>query len=65
MSESELYAAAIVAEKFWMHTDHIRNSIQSALRIAWIDGGLSAIETYEAELLAKNPAPSTPKGLDL
>jgi hypothetical protein len=65
MSASELYAATIVTEKFWMHNDHIRNSIQSALRIAFIDGALSMRAELSPAQDQKISAGSGVRGLDL
>lgn len=69
MSDSLTYANKVVRDNFdWMPAQ-TKDKIRSAIRIAWIDGGLDQIEKQRSAIAetqsAKNLVPSQVKGLDL
>lgn len=65
MTDSKSYASEQTRLRFHHLPKALRDEIQSAIRIAWIDGHLDQIEMELKELRAKNSPPSQVKGLDL
>lgn len=60
MNDSKTYARNQTRLRFHHLPKALRDEIQSAIRIAWIDGGLAQIDATQRLLAPQKPLPSTP-----